>query len=167
MELLAKANQGISINLIVTRQPSRVCWSDSCPFGIGGYSLVTGFAWRIRISQQSIIYGSNLVSNLLEFLGMAINILLELKTCKRGDHDYILALSDNTSAVGWLHNTAKLGPGEGAPKAHLMVARKIAKQVLDHGCCIASQHIKPPFLRRQPDSGRKQNAPPGCGRPSQ
>jgi hypothetical protein len=51
IELLAKANQGISINLIVTRQPSRVCWSDLCPFGIGGYSLVTGFAWRIRIPQ--------------------------------------------------------------------------------------------------------------------
>jgi hypothetical protein len=72
---------------------------------------------------------------------MAINIGLELKTCKRGDLDCILALGDNTSAVGWLHNTAKLGPGVGARKAHLMVARKIAQQVLDHGCCIASQHL--------------------------
>jgi hypothetical protein len=142
MDLLTRANQGISINLIVTRQPSRVCWSDSCPFGIGGYSLVTGFAWRIRIPRISIIYGSNRVNNLLEFLGMAINILLEIKDCKRGDQDCILALGDNTSAVGWLHNTAKLGPGEGAREAHLMVARKIAHEALDNGCCIASQHIK-------------------------
>jgi hypothetical protein len=122
MDLLAKANKGISINLIVTRQPSRVCWSDLCPFGIGGYSLVTGFAWRIRIPGKSIIYGSNHVNNLLEFLGTAINIQLELKYCKRGDQDCILALGDNTLAVGWLHNTAKLGSGEGACKAHLMVA---------------------------------------------
>jgi hypothetical protein len=140
--LLTKANRGISINLIVTRRPSRLCWSDSCPFGIGGYSLVTGFAWRIRIPVDSIIYGSNLVNNLLEFLGMAINILLELKNCKRGEHDCILALGDNTSAVGWLHNTAKLGPGDGTRKAHLMVARRLAHEVLDMDCCIASQHIK-------------------------
>jgi hypothetical protein len=71
-------NSGISINLIVTRRPSRLCWSDSCPFGIGGYSLLTGFAWRIRIPTGSVIYGLNLVNNLLEFLGVAINILLEL-----------------------------------------------------------------------------------------
>ena len=122
MGLLTNANQGISINLIVTTQPSRVRWSDSCPFGIGGYSLVTGFAWRIRIPQKSIIYGSNRVNNLLEFLGMAINILLEIKDCNRGGQDCILALGDNTSAVGWLHNTAKLGSSEGACKAHLMVA---------------------------------------------
>lgn len=43
--LLARANQGISINLLVTRQPDQICWSDACPFGIGGYSL-SGRAWR-------------------------------------------------------------------------------------------------------------------------
>ena len=140
--LLAAAQQGISINLIATRRPSRVLWSDSCPFGVGGYSLVTGFAWRILIPKNSVIYGNNRVKNLLEFLGMAINILLELQDCKAEDQDCILALGDNTSAVGWLHNTAKLGPGEGAREAHLMVARRIAHEVLEKGCCIASQHIK-------------------------
>jgi hypothetical protein len=110
------------MNLTVTRRPSCLCWLDSCPFGIVRYSLVTGFAWRIRIPVDSIIYGSNLVNNLLEVLGMAINILLELRTGQRGAHNCILALSDNTSAVGWLHNTAKLGPGDGTRKTHLMVA---------------------------------------------
>jgi hypothetical protein len=42
--LLSKAHTGIPMNLIVSWQPSCLCWSDSCPFGIGGYSLVTGFA---------------------------------------------------------------------------------------------------------------------------
>jgi hypothetical protein len=79
---------------------------------------VTGFAWRIQIPTGSVIYGSNLVNNLLEFLGMAINILLELRSCTRGQNYSILALGDNTSAVGWLHNTAKLGPGGGSRKAH-------------------------------------------------
>jgi hypothetical protein len=97
MDLLAKAKQGISINLIVTRRPSRVCWLDSCPFGIGGNSLVAGFAWRIQIPRKSTIYSSNHVNNLLEFLGMAINILLELKYCKREDQDCILALAPQHS----------------------------------------------------------------------
>ncbi len=63
--LLTKANRGISINLIVTRRPSRLCWSDSCPFGIGGYSLGPGLSWRIRIPRNSIIYRSHPVHNLL------------------------------------------------------------------------------------------------------
>jgi hypothetical protein len=103
---------------------------------------VTGFAWRIQIPTGSVIYGSNLVNNLLEFLGMAINILLELRSCTRGQNDCILALGDNTSAVGWLHNTTKLGPGNGSRKAHLMVARHIAHEVLDMDCYITSQHTK-------------------------
>jgi hypothetical protein len=37
--LLTKASLGISMNLIVARSPSHVCWSDACPFGLGGYSL--------------------------------------------------------------------------------------------------------------------------------
>ena len=40
--LLAKAHAGISMNLIVTRRPDRIVWSDSCPFGVGGYPLVMG-----------------------------------------------------------------------------------------------------------------------------
>jgi hypothetical protein len=35
--LLSKAHLGISMNLIVTRRPNRIVWSDSCPFGIGGF----------------------------------------------------------------------------------------------------------------------------------
>ena len=35
LKILARANVGIPISLIVTRQPNRVCWSDLCPYGIG------------------------------------------------------------------------------------------------------------------------------------
>ena len=45
---LESAAAGIPINILVTRQPNVICWSDACPYGIGGYSL-TGRAWRIRI----------------------------------------------------------------------------------------------------------------------
>jgi hypothetical protein len=41
------ARDGISINLLVSRSPTKVGWSDSCPFGIGGTDA-RGCAWRIR-----------------------------------------------------------------------------------------------------------------------
>ncbi|KAI2512067.1 hypothetical protein MHU86_2355 [Fragilaria crotonensis] len=77
--ILATAHGGISLNLLVTRQPDRICWSDACPFGIGGYS-VSGHAWRVQIPEGSILRGHRGVNNLLEFVGMAVNIWIEC-TC--------------------------------------------------------------------------------------
>jgi hypothetical protein len=37
--LLTKASLGISMNLLVSRRLSQVCWSNACPFGLGGYSV--------------------------------------------------------------------------------------------------------------------------------
>jgi hypothetical protein len=74
-EFLADVHTGVSMNLLVTRTPNKVCWSDACPYGIGGYNL-SGRAWRIRIPQTSPIVGHRGINSLLEFLGMAINIWL-------------------------------------------------------------------------------------------
>jgi hypothetical protein len=139
-EFLRDAHSGVSMNLLVTRTPSKVCWSDACPYGIGGYSL-SGRAWRIRIPQSSPISGHRGVNNLLEFIGMAINIWL---SCLEdgSSESCILAIGDNTSALGWLHNTARLDPTWLAHAAHLKVARKIAKLLMEFKCCLASQHIK-------------------------
>ena len=30
-EILLRVHAGVSINLIVTREPDRICWSDACP----------------------------------------------------------------------------------------------------------------------------------------
>jgi hypothetical protein len=140
--LLAKAHSGISMNLIVTRRPNRLVWSDSCPCGIGGFRLHSGRAWRIRIPKASMLYGSDRVNNLLEFLGMAVNIWLECLDQAAEIYLCILALGDNTSAVGWLHNSSRLDTKLAAHSAHLMVARKVAQLVLDADCCLASQHLK-------------------------
>jgi hypothetical protein len=140
--LLAKAHAGISMNLIVTRRPDRIVWSDSCPFGIGGFRLHNGRAWRIRIPRASMLYGSNRINNLLEFLGMAVNIWLECLDQADDSHSCILALWVNTSAVGWLHNSSRLDTKLAAHSAHLIVARKVAQLVLEADCCLASQHLK-------------------------
>jgi hypothetical protein len=63
------------MNLVVAREPDKICWSDACPFGLGGYSL-SGRAWRLCIPKTSPIFGHKGINNLLEFLGMAVNIWL-------------------------------------------------------------------------------------------
>jgi hypothetical protein len=143
--LLQRAHQGISLNLITTRQPTRICFSDSCPIGIGGWNL-RGKAWRIRIPRSSPLFGSRRINNFLEFLGMAINIRLECNHPEwaggTDDEPCILALGDNTSAIGWLHRTSHLTPDSAAHAAHLALAHDLAQIVLDANACLASQHVK-------------------------
>jgi hypothetical protein len=137
---LSQANRGVPMNLLVTREPEKICWSDACPFGMGGYSL-SGRAWRLRIPKSSPIFGNQGINNLLEFLGMAVNIWLAcLKS--RGEEHCILAIGDNTSAIGWLHNSSRLDIRWAAQSAHLKVARKIATLLINFQCCLASQHLK-------------------------
>ena len=72
-KILSSAKQGISINLLVTREPSKICWSDACPFGLGGYSL-SGKAWRVQLPRGHPLRGHPGVNNLLEFAAMVINV---------------------------------------------------------------------------------------------
>ena len=139
-EFLSDAHAGISMNLLVTRTPNKVCWSDACPYGVGGYNLA-GRAWRIRIPQSSPIFGHRGINNLLEFLGMSINVWL---SCLEdgGEESCILAIGDNTSALGWLHSSSRLDTVSSEHSAHLMVARRVASLLMEFRCCLASQHIK-------------------------
>jgi hypothetical protein len=109
---LKKANdEGISMNRVTIRQPSKIGWSDSCPFGIGGF-LLSGRAWRVKIPKSSPIYGADIANNVLKFLGMVVTVWLTMTKCAElGDEQAcILALGDNTSAIGWLYKSSKLAP---------------------------------------------------------
>ena len=132
LTILKRANSGIPISLIVTRQPNRVCWSDSCPYGIGGYNL-SGRAWRIKIPEGSPLRGHPGINNLLEFVGMAIIIWIQCLD-PSNDNDCILALGDSISAIGWVHKTTSLEPDWGAHEAHLLVSRQIANLVVEYEC---------------------------------
>ena len=71
---------------------------------------------------------------------MAVNIWLECLVAN--EYDCILALGDNTSAVGWLHNSSRLDTKRTSHTTHLLVARHVASLVLEANCCLASQHIQ-------------------------
>jgi hypothetical protein len=98
---LVAARDRISMNRVVTRRPTRVSLSDSCPFGLGGF-LLSGRAWRLRIPAASPLRGDSRMNNVLEFLAMAISIWLQVLDTP-DDQDCILALADSTSAIGWLY----------------------------------------------------------------
>jgi hypothetical protein len=103
---LRKASQGISMNRITIRQPTKLAVSDSCPFGIGGF-LLDGRAWRVRIPKSSPIYGQSIVNNFLEFLGMIVNVWLMCRAFN-GRSEALLAVGDNTSAIGWMFRSSRI-----------------------------------------------------------
>jgi hypothetical protein len=140
---LSQARAGISMNQMTIRRPSKICWSDSCPFGIGGF-LLSGRAWRIRIPESSPLYGLDIANNVLEFLGMMITIWLVLVECEEtgSQQDCILALGDNTSAIGWLYKSGKLPIDSPYYNAVQFIARQLARLVTGSSHCLASQHIK-------------------------
>ena len=140
--LLQTAKEGISINLLVVRTPTRIAWSDSCPYGLGGYTL-KGTAWRIRIPAECAFYGDDSVNNVLEFLGMAISVLLLLQEAKEADERFpcLLVLGDNTSAIAWLFKSGKVPRSSNYYPIVKAIARHVALAVTKGGAQLCSQHI--------------------------
>jgi hypothetical protein len=137
---LTKASQGISMNRITVRQPTRLAVSDSCPFGIGGF-LLEGRAWRVRIPASSPIYGQSTANNFLEFLGMVVNVWLMCETFTE-QSEALLVIGDNTSAIGWLFRSSRISPDSLYYDALQLGARKLATLITNSEHCLASQHIK-------------------------
>jgi hypothetical protein len=136
------AKAGISINLLVFRTPTRIAWSDSCPFGLGGYTL-SGFAWRIRVPKDCPFYGDDTVNNVLEFLGMAISVLLLLREAKREGEQFpcLLVLGDNTSAISWLFKSGKIARSSRYYPVVKSIARHLALSVTEGQAQLCSQHL--------------------------
>jgi hypothetical protein len=128
------------MNRVTVRQPTRLAVSDSCPFGIGGF-LLEGRAWRIQIPPSSPIYGQSTANNFLEFLGMVVNVWLMCETFTE-QSESLLAIGDNTSAIGWLFRSSRIDHDSLYYDALQLGARKLATLITDSEHCLASQHIK-------------------------
>jgi hypothetical protein len=138
---LPKIHEGISMNLLTHRRPTHLLFSDACPKGLGGYSAVSGRAWRWQVPEE-FLSSVRSMNNLLEFLAALTTIWLELEAPSTPKLSCLLALGDNTSAVGWLHK-ANVDP---AKNIALQVAtRKLATLLMEADCCIYSQHFRGVF----------------------
>ena len=77
-----------------------------------------------------------LTINLLEFLAAAVTISLALS--KGGVNQKVLAYTDSSSVLGWLHKTSFSEKQEG----HDKVARWLTRHFLEKESSLYSQHIK-------------------------
>ena len=137
-KVLAIAHAGVSINVLTTRRPDIIGWSDACPFGMGGYNTA-GRAWRLLIDPTSPIFGESRVNNALEYIAMTVNAIASCRDVLNRPSPCVLALGDNTSAIGWLFRSSKLHQPHHS--VHLQVARHLAHEMIRNDCCLYSQHL--------------------------
>ena len=141
--MLRHAHVGISLNGLTIRNPTRIGFSDSCPKGLGGFTVPTGTAWRLKVQETSPIYNDDTANSPLEFLGMVITLWLSLLDCKALGlkHELILLLGDSTSAICWMFKSS-LPTDSCYYKTVTFLARKVADLSIEFDQFIASQHVK-------------------------
>jgi len=136
-EFLRNASQkGVSTNNITHTEITSYIITDACEHGIGGYNLMTGRAWRFKLPKWMT---TSCHINLLEFIASFIGIWLEIINEKETKYKKFRALTDNSSAVGWLYKSnfnPKTHPG------HDTVARTLAKVLMNSESSVESQHIR-------------------------
>ena len=133
-KFITYAGMGISINNIIYRRPSHIRWDDSCPIGIGGISC-TGVAYRYHLPRHLQGRVSN---NALEFLASMVGCWLDLHHGHLTKQSCVLALTDSSSACGWLH---KSNFQSNEQSFHAAVAEQLAAVFLAADSCIYSQHF--------------------------
>ncbi len=120
------AAEGISINRLVFRWPTRIVRVDACPQGMGGYGLQSGVAWRMLLSPDLIGRGS---LNCLEFLAALVGVWVKHQVGGPwAEDEVLLCQGDSSSASGWITRSSF---GDECP-LHLAIARTMAKYMSDH-----------------------------------
>ncbi len=89
------------MNIIAFRRPTHIYRSDSCPYGLGGYSH-EGFAWRHKLHDEHRFRASN---NLLEFIESIITPWIDLINKRLSPGDFALSMTDSTTSAGWMKKT--------------------------------------------------------------
>jgi hypothetical protein len=119
-KFLRKAADGISINKLVCRWPTRIVRVDACPQGMGGYCLESGIAWRYLLP-ESLLGRATL--NSLEFLAAFVGLLVEHGAGRKWSNaDVMLSQGDSRLVAGLL---VKSTFDNNCP-IHLALARQFA-----------------------------------------
>ena len=98
---LAKAHEGINMNLLTPRRPTLEYFSDACEHGLGGLAL-HGRAWRLELPED---LRGRLTLNMLEFLAAFIGPWIDIIEGNMPLLSCALSHLDSTTADGWLHRS--------------------------------------------------------------
>jgi len=134
LKFLDMSVAGVSINNIVFRKPTTFYRSDASEFGIGGYNLISGRAWRLEIPVHLRLRAS---LNSLEFLACVITIWIDSLENRIHPEDCILSQCDSTSATGWLRKSNFADTEDSI--IQLVTARQLASIVIESNACLYSQ----------------------------
>jgi hypothetical protein len=88
LKFLNLARSGISLHCMTNHKPTQHGVLDSCPFGLGGFTLWRR-AWQLLVPPSCVCYNSDsTINKLLKFLAMRITAWLIHMDC-----DALLGLS--------------------------------------------------------------------------
>jgi hypothetical protein len=133
-KFLRHANKGVSLNIIAFRKPTIILRSDACEFGLGGYNIASGKAWRWEIPTE---LRNRTSINSLEFIACVISIWVDIIHQNVQPEDCLLSQTDNTTEAGWLKKSNFAEEKDEFIQLH--TARHLASLVMDTGSCIYSQ----------------------------
>ena len=143
LEMLNKAHEGLSMNLLTYRKPNSIATVDACPRCLGGYTK-RGRAWRIVLPPHLL---GRAHINLLEFLAAVVSIWIQILDGSATSEDCLLVMGDSTTAIGWLHKTrVKTKEMDKFDfQARTNVARKLARLMINNDLLLYSQYFPGKF----------------------
>jgi len=128
------SSKGIPLNNLVFCNPAHLYRSDSSLHGLGGYSILTGKAWRFEIPPNLRLRAS---LNSLEFIALLITVWVDHLDNKIKKESCILSQSDSTSPCGWIKKSNFSNREDSY--IQLTTGKKIASIILDCEGCLYSQ----------------------------
>ncbi len=90
------------LNNIAFRKPTHIYRSDASEFGLGGYNVIFGQAWRWEFPLNLRLRTS---INSLEFISSVVTIWIDILLGTIHPEDCLLSQTDSSSAAGWLRKS--------------------------------------------------------------
>ena len=137
---LAKAAEGVNLNLMSFRSPTHIYINDASEHGIGGFAT-HGRAWSWVIPPK--LRGRAHI-NLLEFIAQLVSIWTDILEKKVKPLDCLLGMGDNTASMGWMRRANFRAKDENDQDwyAKQVVARQLATLVLQSNTVLYRQWFR-------------------------
>ena len=119
---------------VLYRRPTHIRWDNSCPIGIGGVDL-SGKAYRYNLPRR---LQGRVFNNALEFLASMVGRWIDILDGSITPQIYMLALTDKSSACGWLHKSKFISADH---SFHATIAKNLATLFISSDSSIYSQHF--------------------------
>jgi hypothetical protein len=134
ISFLDYANQGILMNVLTFRKPTLIYRLDTSEFGIRGYNIMSGNAWRFELPVDCRLRTS---LNSLEFISCMITIWVDVLSSKIRSTDCLLCQTDSSTASGWLRKSNFTEKPE--ETVQLTTAQQLASILIQTKSCLYSQ----------------------------